>query len=138
MTLEGPDGRRYLVRKDGSLVMKGDGHGRPVTMGGWTRRAQQIVKALLAAKQRTGEARAADKPEVSAPARVRTRHVTRQTETDARGALGDGWFWDPAEHAARRDAGTVRPDGPSTEVNGRVRAVDPPRLPRHPDRHQLR
>ena len=32
MTLEGPDGRRYLVRKDGSLVMKGDGHGRPVTM----------------------------------------------------------------------------------------------------------
>lgn len=32
MTLEGPNGQRYLVRKDCSFVMDGDGYARPLGM----------------------------------------------------------------------------------------------------------
>ena len=45
MTLEGPDGKRYLVRSDGSLVTEG-----PVRLDELTPESRRIVEALRAAR----------------------------------------------------------------------------------------
>lgn len=50
MTLEGPDGKRYLVRKDGSLVRDGDGYPRPVRIDELDPASARIVRAMIDAK----------------------------------------------------------------------------------------
>ena len=45
VTLEGPDGKRYLVRSDGSLVTEG-----PVRLDELTPESRRIVEALRAAR----------------------------------------------------------------------------------------
>lgn len=50
MTVEGPDGYRYLVRRDGSLVMDGDGHPRPIKLDELTPESARIVRDLLRAR----------------------------------------------------------------------------------------
>ena len=49
MTLEGPDGMRHLVWNDGSLVMDGDEHARPIRLDELTPESAQIVRALIEA-----------------------------------------------------------------------------------------
>ena len=48
MTLEGPDGHRYLVYRDGSLVLPENG---PVRMADLDPASRRMVEALLAAKR---------------------------------------------------------------------------------------
>jgi hypothetical protein len=66
MTLEGPDGNRYLVYRDRSLVLPENG---PVRMADLDPASRRIVEALLAAQEsaRTGDARGPDKPQRSDP-----------------------------------------------------------------------
>jgi len=42
MTLEGPDGKRYLVRRDGTLVTGG-----PIRLNDLTPESRRIVQALI-------------------------------------------------------------------------------------------
>lgn len=48
MTLEGPAGKRYLVRRDGSLVLPGDG---PIRLEELDPASARIVRALIAARE---------------------------------------------------------------------------------------
>ena len=50
MTAEGPDGYRYLVRRDGSLVMEGDGYPRPIKLDELTPESARVVRELLLAQ----------------------------------------------------------------------------------------
>jgi hypothetical protein len=52
MTLEGPDGRRYLVYRDGTLVRPEDA---PARMEDLTPESRRIIEALLAAKRSADE-----------------------------------------------------------------------------------
>jgi|BarGraNGADG00212_2_1021979.scaffolds.fasta_scaffold77511_1 hypothetical protein len=62
MTLEGPDGNRYLVYRDGSLVLPENG---PARMADLDPASRRIVEALLAARDsaRSADARGQDKPQ---------------------------------------------------------------------------
>jgi protein involved in polysaccharide export with SLBB domain len=62
MTLEGPDGKRYLVHRDGSLVLPGNG---PVRLADLTPESRAIVEALLRGRESATKAAAVGEPDTA-------------------------------------------------------------------------
>jgi protein involved in polysaccharide export with SLBB domain len=60
MTLEGPDGKRYLVYRDGSLALPGNG---PVRMADLTPGSRAIIAAILRGRENATEAAAVGEPD---------------------------------------------------------------------------
>jgi hypothetical protein len=62
MTLEGPDGKRYLVYRDGSLVLPGNG---PVRMADLAPESRAIVEAILRGRENATKATAVGEPDTA-------------------------------------------------------------------------
>ena len=60
MTLVGPDGMRYLVYRDGSLVLPGNGS---VRMADLTPGSRAIIEAILRGREKATKAAAVGEPD---------------------------------------------------------------------------
>jgi hypothetical protein len=64
MTLEGPDGKRYLAYRDGSLVLPGNG---PVRMADLAPESRVIIEAILRGRENATKAAADGEPDKAQP-----------------------------------------------------------------------